>query len=50
MRFTEWDREDCATEGHVWWFRRRNAWTGIRKCRNCGARQVEDIEFEEGVA
>ena len=47
MRFTEWDREDCAEHGHHWDGHRRG-WEYVKHCRNCGARQIEDIE--EGVA
>lgn len=50
MRFTEWDREDCAEHGHHWVFHRRSPWTYVSECTNCDALQVEDIEHEEETA
>lgn len=47
--FTEYDREDCAEHGHHWDGHRRG-WEYVKHCRNCGARVVEDIPYEEETA
>jgi len=45
------EREDwqghCQEFGHAWAHRRQDPCTGVATCRNCGARQIEDIEHEE---
>ena len=46
MRFTDWDRDECMSGGHEWRWH-KNGLRVVNDCICCGARRVEEIDYEE---
>ena len=45
IEFTQADRDECAVAGHEWRWR-KNGLRVVHDCIGCGARYVEEIDYE----
>ena len=46
IEFTQADRDECMVAGHEWRWR-KNGLRVVHDCICCGARRVEEIDYEE---
>ena len=47
IEFTQADRDECDAAGHEWRWH-KNGLRVVHDCICCGARYVEEIDYEEG--
>ena len=46
IEFTQADRDECMVAGHEWRWRKHGLRV-VHNCICCGARRVEEIDYEE---